>query len=168
MLVLLCCLNGARQYPTNMIVLGIFTLGESLFLAVISAQYTAWSVCLATGTTVIVVGVLTLFACTTKIDFTGMGMYLYVSLMCLSLFGFIGIFFVVGTSYKMAQYYQLGYACIGCLIFSLYLVYDTQLIIGGQHKKFQFTVDEYVFAALNIYIDIVQLFLYILQMLGDR
>ena len=38
------------------------------------------------------------------------------------------------------------------MLFSLYLVYDTQLIVGGAHKKFQFSVDDYVFAALNIYL----------------
>ncbi len=42
------------------------------------------------------------------------------------------------------------YAGAGCLIFSCYLVYDTQLILGGNHKKYQFGLDDYVFAALNI------------------
>ena len=42
------------------------------------------------------------------------------------------------------------YAGAGCLIFSCYLVYDTQLIVGGEHKKYQFGLDDYVFAALNI------------------
>ena len=46
--------------------------------------------------------------------------------------------------------------------------YDTQLIVGGAHKKHQFGVDDYVFAALNIYLDIINLFLLLLQLLQDR
>jgi FtsH-binding integral membrane protein len=63
---------------------------------------------------------------------------------------------------------QLLYAGGGCLLFSFYLVYDTQLILGGQHKKYQFSVDDYVFAALNLYLDIINLFIFILQILGSR
>lgn len=29
-------------------------------------------------------------------------------------------------------------------------------------------IDDYVFAALNLYLDIIQLFLYILRLLGER
>lgn len=45
---------------------------------------------------------------------------------------------------------------------------DTQLIIGGKHAKFQFSVDDYVFAALNLYLDIINLFLFILQIINNR
>jgi FtsH-binding integral membrane protein len=29
---------------------------------------------------------------------------------------------------------MIGYGSLGALIFSLYLVYDTQLMLGGKHK----------------------------------
>lgn len=48
-----------------------------------------------------------------------------------------------------------------------YLVYDTQLIIGGQHKRMQFDMDDYVLAALSIYLDIINLFILILRLLND-
>ena len=57
------------------------------------------------------------------------------------------------------------YALFGCLIFSLYIVYDTQKVVGGKHHKHQFGTDEYVFAALNLYLDIINLFLYLLEIL---
>ena len=170
MLILVCCINKARTYPMNMILLSVFTLFESIFVGVFSAQYTAWSVLLAVGCTCIVVGALTLFACTTKIDFTGMGMYLYAGLMVMMCFScaFTVILMCTDISLKSYEMARVGYACIGCLVFSMYLVYDTQLILGGQHAKFQFEVDDYVFAALNIYMDIINLFIYILSILGDR
>ena len=45
-----------------------------------------------------------------------------------------------------------------------FLVHDIQLIVGGKHKKFKFSIDDWVFAALNIYLDILNIFL---QLLGS-
>lgn len=60
---------------------------------------------------------------------------------------------------------NLVYACIGALLFSVYLVYDTQLMIGGKHKC-SISPEEYIFAALNIYMDIINIFIYILSIIG--
>jgi len=60
------------------------------------------------------------------------------------------------------------YACAGATLFSFYIVYDTQLIVGGTHKKHQFSIDDYAFAALNLYMDIINLFLMLLSLLGNR
>lgn len=46
-----------------------------------------------------------------------------------------------------------------------YLVFDTQLLVGGGHR-FSITPEEYIFAALTLYMDIVLLFLYILEIVG--
>jgi FtsH-binding integral membrane protein len=55
------------------------------------------------------------------------------------------------------------YCVFGIILFSLYLVFDTQLILGRFGKEY--SIDDYILAALNIYIDIVQLFLFILSLL---
>ena len=34
---------------------------------------------------------------------------------------------------------MIGYGSAGALIFSLYIVYDTQLMLGGKHKVDQFS-----------------------------
>ena len=60
---------------------------------------------------------------------------------------------------------MLGYGSIGALIFSLYIVYDTQLMMGGKHK-YALSPEEYIFAALNIYLDVINLFRYILLIVG--
>ena len=60
---------------------------------------------------------------------------------------------------------MIGFGAAGALVFSLYLVYDTQLMLGGKHK-YALSPEEYIFAALNLYIDVVQLFLYILMIVG--
>ena len=53
---------------------------------------------------------------------------------------------------------------VATLIFWIYLVYDTQVIL----KKYGevYSVDDYIFASLQIYIDIVRLFLIILATVG--
>lgn len=60
---------------------------------------------------------------------------------------------------------SLVYASLGALLFSFYLVYDTQLMMGGKHK-YSLSPEEYIFAALNLYLDIINIFLYILTIIG--
>ena len=57
------------------------------------------------------------------------------------------------------------YASLGALIFCFYLIFDTQLMIGGKHK-YSISPEEYIVAALNLYLDIINLFLYILMIVG--
>lgn len=54
-------------------------------------------------------------------------------------------------------------------VFAFYIVYDTQLMLGswGGHKV-EFSVDDYVFAAINLYLDLINLFQYILELIGTR
>jgi hypothetical protein len=47
-----------------------------------------------------------------------------------------------------------------------YLVVDTQLMLGGKHQ-YALSPEEYVFAALNLYLDIINLFLFILRLVGS-
>ena len=54
-----------------------------------------------------------------------------------------------------------------CLL-SIYIVWDTQMIVGGKgkHQAHQFDLDDYVIAAILLYSDIIQVFLCVLQLLG--
>ena len=45
-----------------------------------------------------------------------------------------------------------------------FLVYDTQMIVGG--RKHELSPEEYVYGALQLYIDVVYLFLIILSLFG--
>ena len=63
------------------------------------------------------------------------------------------------------RYAIIAYGAAGALVFMVYIVYDTQLMIGGKHK-YSLDPEEYVFAALNLYLDIINLFLYLLSMIG--
>lgn len=43
--------------------------------------------------------------------------------------------------------------------------FSTQLLIGGEHKV-SVSPEEYIFAALNIYMDIVNIFMYLLMIIS--
>lgn len=45
-----------------------------------------------------------------------------------------------------------------------FLAYHTQLLIGN--RKHSISPEEYVFAALSLYVDIIQIFLFLLQIIG--
>ena len=130
-----------------------------LFTGVVSAHYRVNEVLMAMGIVAVLTLAITLFAFQTKIDFTIMSGCLFVALIVFICFGFLMWFFPHGRTVRLV------YACLGALIFGLYLVMDTQLMMGG-HKKYSLSPEEYIFAALNLYIDIVTLFLYILQIVG--
>ena len=53
------------------------------------------------------------------------------------------------------------YSWLGTLIFSGYVVVDTQKIMD------KLGVDDYIIAAIELYLDIINLFLFILQILGS-
>jgi FtsH-binding integral membrane protein len=55
-------------------------------------------------------------------------------------------------------------SAISVIIFSIYLIYDTQIILGNSTLKL--SIDDYIFAALNLYLDILNIFLNILYLLG--
>ena len=64
-----------------------------------------------------------------------------------------------------SRWLMIGYGSLGALVFSLYIVYDTQLMMGGKHK-YALSPEEYIFAALNLYLDFIQLFRFILMIVG--
>lgn len=45
-----------------------------------------------------------------------------------------------------------------------FLAVDTQLLLGN--KNLSLSPEEYIFAALNLYTDIIQIFIYILSIVG--
>lgn len=170
MCVFMCSPDTMRTPPKNYLLLGAFTVAESLLVGFICTAYTQESVLIALAITTIVVLALTLFACQTSYDFTGMGPYLFCGMMVLCGFSFIlWIASMTGlaASSPAFQGVQLAYAAAGALLFSCYIVYDTQLIIGGKHSH-EFSVDDYIMAAISLYIDIIQLFLHLLRLFGQR
>ena len=54
------------------------------------------------------------------------------------------------------------YALAGSLVFCIYIIYDTYLIT----RKLGY--DDYIVAAIELYLDMLNLFLFLLSLLGRR
>lgn len=153
-----CCTSVRRKAPMNFIFLFLFTIAEGVLLAMAASTYRSEEVLMAVGITAAVCLALTIFAFQTKYDFTGCHTILFIALVVLIIFGIIAMIWPGKTV-------QLVYASLGALIFSFYLIYDTQMIIGGKHK-YSTSPEEYIFAALNLYLDVINIFLDILTIIG--
>jgi len=68
----------------------------------------------------------------------------------------------------MGFHIRLVYASLGVILFSFYLLFDIQMMMGGKNKRFQFEEDQYILAAVVIYLDIINIFLYILEIMGNN
>lgn len=151
--VLFCVPKIARQVPTNYLITLAFTFCESYIVAFACAAVNDGQIVLmAAFMTAAMVGGLTLYAFTTKSDFTICGGMLFVVSAC---FLMMGLFmFLFGPAMRLI------YCTLGVILFGVYLVVDTQLVIGG--KRYEISSEDYVFGAIILYLDILNIFLYIL------
>lgn len=121
-----------------------------------------FQVYMATGTTAIVCFVVSILACQMKWDITKCGCMLYILLMGLMIYGIICailVFFVDPETFKVMH---LVYSGIGLAVFILYLMFDTQMIIGGRY--IELSPEEYILGALKLYIDVIMIFQFLLML----
>uniref|UniRef100_D3TQR8 N-methyl-D-aspartate receptor glutamate-binding subunit n=1 Tax=Glossina morsitans morsitans TaxID=37546 RepID=D3TQR8_GLOMM len=159
-LAMACCDTARRTYPTNFICLSIFTFAESFVVAAIAGHFNSQTVLMAVGITAFLCLVLTIFAMQSKYDFTACGGILLTALVCVVIFGFITIFW-------NHQILRTMYACLGAFVACILFIYDTQLMMGGDHK-YSISPEEYIFAALNLYMDVGRIFLFVLTLIGGK
>ena len=149
-----CCREISRKVPYNYILLFSFTLSMSFYCLIFCAFFDPQDVISAALLTIAVTIGLTIYAVRTTTDFTFLGGLLFCCCF-LGVFTF-GFFFWIGTT--------VFWVALGILIYSIYIIYDTQLIMGN--LGISYNIDDYCFAALNLYIDIIYLFLRILQLVA--
>ncbi|XP_074823123.1 protein lifeguard 3 isoform X2 [Natator depressus] len=160
-LVLACCPGPRRRFPCNLILLAIFTLAMAFMTGTIASVYSTRAVLIAMVITAIVAIIVTVFCFQTKVDFTS----------CTGLFCVLGIVVMVTgiitaivLSFKYVAWLHMLYAAIGAIVFTLFLAYNTQLVLGN--RKNSISPEEYVYGALEIYMNIVQIFIFLLQIVG--
>lgn len=145
------------QHPTNMYLLSAFTLCETYTIGVICAMYyengAGMIVLQALILTAAVFISLTVYTLTTKKDFSFLGAGLFAGLIILLVWGLLNSIFSFGSGGNMV------FALFGALLFAGYILYDTSLIIHHLGP------DDYIVAAINLYLDIINLFLYLLEIL---
>lgn len=158
---LVCYPELSRSVPTNYILLFLFTFAESYLVANMTMLFTPTTVLLASLLTAAIVIALTIYAFKTETDFTYAGGALFVVLSAVIVVSLFAMFI-------QSKILDLLIAFVSACLFGMYLIYDTQLIIGGEGKAAAYSLDDYVLAAMNVYIDIIQLFIEILRLIGSR
>jgi len=155
---LVCCKSVARKVPINYVLLFIWTFCQSYMVAVCCSVYEKKIVFSAAAMTCGATIALTLYACTTKDDFSVCGGLLFVTVFLLFIFMILSFFF---------NSFFYNFICfLSVIAYSIYLVMDTQLVMGNLGVAYE--IDDYIIAAMNIYIDIIQIFLRILELLGRK
>lgn len=151
---LMCCYK--KTYPANYILLSVFTVAMGCDLGLVCAIYAqagaGFLVLEAAGITGVIFLALTAYTFWSGRDFGFLGMYLFAALIGLLCWGFVAMIF----GFDPGMLYSLA----GVLIFSGYIVYDTWKL------KAKLGPDDYIIGAIELYLDIINLFLFILDLLG--
>lgn len=143
-----------KEAPMNMYLLTAFTLVEAYTVGTVVSFYDQIIVLQAFGLTMATVIALTVYTFQTKRDYSTMGAGLFSMLWVLILGSIMQIFI-------QSEWMEFGLAIAGALLFSGFIVFDTHMLI---HKL---SPEEYILAAINLYLDIINLFLEILKILNS-
>lgn len=161
-LVICFCRSLTRRVPNNYILLGVFTLAESYAVGFSTVFCDPADVLLAAVLTLTITFALTLYAWTTKKDFTVYGAALWISGWSLLAFSLLFFLRAQGTVIYTPGVILGSIASI--IVYSIYLIYDTQMLIGGH--LYELGLDDYVLASMCIYMDIIVLFTKILRVIA--
>lgn len=150
----------SKKAPLNRVLFAAFTFITGMtvapLIAIVAASYGGVLIIMkALLATVLTFGAAAIFGWTTHFQLAGMRGFLMIGLIGMIITGILGIFFPWGGTAEMI------YSGFGVLLFTGYTMYDFQKI-----KKYP--EDMYVEAALHIYLDIFNLFLFILRLMASN
>lgn len=166
--ILLLYCGFAKSSPLNIILLVLFTISTIINVMIgcgsllcqsrlggsCTIDYNAGLMILqAFSITIVVLVSLTIFEFQHRINFDWLGGVLLVGLMILC---FWGIFILI-FGLHMPMIYNL----MGVLIFFFYILYDTWLLVD------RFDPEEWVLATINLYLDVINFFLYLLSLIAN-
>jgi FtsH-binding integral membrane protein len=121
-------------------------------------------------TTAVSFGALSLWGYTTKRDLTGFGTFLMMGLFGLIAAMLVNVGFAAFTGHEITGL-SLAISVIGVLVFAGLTAYDTQALkfsyyeLGGNARGMAVAT---TYGALRLYLDFINLFLFILRLMGGR
>ncbi|KAJ0181422.1 hypothetical protein K1T71_003507 [Dendrolimus kikuchii] len=154
MVTLFALIAKRKDSPANLFLLAAFTVTQAYTIGVVVSYYNTVVVLQAFTITFAVVLSLTLYTLNTKRDFSFVGYGLIAGLAVLIVGGFLQIFL-------QSSLFEVALSFTGTILFSLFLIFDTQQMMV------HLSPEEYILATVNLYMDILNLFLYILRILNE-
>lgn len=157
-LVTLCPLFALKdKHPHNLCLLFLFTFFEAFTIGFVCTSYASAGsgllVLYSIGLTGVIFTVLSSYVHVTKRDMRFMSGFLFVLLIALLLLVVVFVFYPTMIMSGIL-------AGVGILVFSGFVMYDTSEMIRYMSP------DDAVVAAVQLYLDVINLFLYILQLLS--
>lgn len=148
----------ARRVPLNYVLLGLVTMGTAWSTSHTISYFDPSTVVQALGATAASVSGLSIYAMSSTRDINYLMAFLVSGLVSLivQLFGFL---LFTPNAYHMGVNMTIAASS------SLSILYQTDAILG--RKSLRYSTDDYIQAAMNMYIEIVQLFIRILQILDS-
>jgi FtsH-binding integral membrane protein len=151
------------SFATAQITFWAYAAVMGLSLSIILLAYTGASVAMTFFVTAGTFGAMSLWGYTTGRDLTGFGSFLFMGLIGLILASLVGLFF-------HSSALQFVISVLGVLIFTGLTAYDSQNI-----KNMYYVGDDgevagkkAVLGALRLYLDFINLFLYLLRFMGNQ
>ncbi|KAJ8491061.1 hypothetical protein OPV22_012782 [Ensete ventricosum] len=157
-LVMLPMMYFSERHPINFVLLLLFTVCIGFAVGLACTTRGGAAILEAATLTAAVVGGLTLYtfwAAKRGHDFSFLGPFLFAALLALTIFSLIQVLFPMGTVTTRV------FGCISAVVFAGFIIYDTDNLI----KRHSY--DQYVCAAISLYLDIINLFLALLSTMED-
>jgi uncharacterized protein len=141
----------------------LYSILNGLTLSIIFMMYTSASIASTFLITALTFGIMSFYGYTTKKDLTSWGKLLMMALIGLIIATVVNIFMQSEIMYWVANY-------AGVLIFVGLTAYDTQKIKGmiSYSDTNETAQKKAIIGALTLYLDFINMFLYLLRIFGDR
>jgi len=155
---LICFRPFCKKVPHNYILLFLFTTTMSYilcFMCVIVSKVAVLIASISTGSLVMSLAIFS--ACSNKDLTTKIALILYVPI--------AGLLIIVFASAFPFYITQLFVSLVIVMIFSVYLMYDIQKLLGRFEEAY--SIDDYIIAALEIYVDVIFIFKELLIIIGS-
>ncbi|KAI9333189.1 inhibitor of apoptosis-promoting Bax1-domain-containing protein [Zopfochytrium polystomum] len=143
-----------RRKPWNYILLFTFTLCESFLIGTACGLYNSQAILHATIIALVLFASLTLFTFQSRFRFEGLAPFLFGAMMVV----FVGLLF--GALFRYSRAWILPVLVVAGVVFSGFVVLDTYNILRRLNE------DEYIAGSLQLYLDIVMIFVVFLQLIG--
>ncbi|XP_076183203.1 protein lifeguard 3 [Ptiloglossa arizonensis] len=153
--------RARRKAPYNYIWLCKLTLAMSYLTAFASAFYEVEIIFIVVGLVGLITFGISMLATFAKFDFT-MRSGLIMIIGFASIVGIVVMMIVLMFTYIKVLHIVIS--VIGMVLLSMYLYFDVQTIMGG--RKIELYPDEVVYATVQIYVDIILLYQYVLMFVG--
>jgi FtsH-binding integral membrane protein len=162
---LICAMSYYKdKYPHNFCLLLAFTAVQGVYIGAICGLFAAAgkgdAIVYAGGTTAAIFFLLSAYVRYSGQDFSFLGMFLFVALISNILLGIIA--YIFAWSFMIFMYHIFG-----VLIFSGYIVYDTDQIVNKVSLE-ECDTGTAIWGALELYMDLINLFIHLLALFGSR